>query len=649
LGQGLSVLVEAVELSGVSGSSQGNLVRPQARPRLSSKKLLRRLLRLALEYRGPCTAVVLMQIALVALGLSTLGMTGLGIDFLSSQVLKESPPVQWPFGQQPPAAWSSIQVIATLSGMILIVAVLTAALKYLAAVASSALSQEVLIRIRTDVYSKLQQLSFNFYDAGESSSIINRAAGDASNVRNFIDGVIIKVLTVFLTLTVYLIYMFNMHVWLTIACLASTPLIWLGAVVFSRLVQPAYRHASELSDVMIRTLVENLQGIQVVKGFARETEQADRFQQATDNIRDLKESIFFRISTFQPIIGLLTQINMLVLIGYGGTLVIRGELALGAGLFVFANLLHEFANQVSQITNIANSIQTSLASAERVFEVLDEPVQIATSPDARRLARVSNSIEFDNVSFGYNPDRMILRDISLRIETGECVGITGPTGSGKTTLLSLLKRFYDVSSGSIRLDGVDLRQLNLDDVRRSMGIVFQESFLFSNTVAANIAFGVPDATLEDVTAAAKIAAADEFIRELADKYDSMVGEHGSNLSGGQRQRLALARAIVTDPSVLLLDDATASVDPETEHEIREAMVGAMRERTTIVVSNRLSTLRQTDRIVVLQEGTISAVGTHKELLKSCKYYRELAELQGFSPAERHSIILPNISLVKNVG
>jgi len=437
-----------------------------------------------------------MQITLVALGLSTLGMTGLGIDYLSSQVLKNSPSAQWPFGLHPPAAWSSLQVIAALSGMIFVVALLSAALKYLAAVASAALSQQVLIRIRTDVYSKLQQLSFNFYDAGESSSIINRAAGDASNVRNFVDGVIIKVLTVFLTLTVYLIYMFKMHVWLTIACLASTPLIWVGAVIFSKLVQPAYRHASELSDLMIRTLVENLQGIQVVKGFARENEQADRFQQANHNIRDLKESIFLRISTFQPIIGLLTQINMLVLIAYGGTLVIRGELALGAGLFVFANLLHEFANQVSQITNIANSIQTSLASAERVFEVLDEPIQIASSSDAQRMACVSDSIEFDNVSFGYNPDRMILHNISLRIETGECVGVTGPTGSGKTTLLGLLKRFYDVSSGNIRLDGIDLRQLNLDDVRRSMGIVFQDSFLFSNTVAANIAFGVPDATLE---------------------------------------------------------------------------------------------------------------------------------------------------------
>ncbi|MCA9011505.1 MAG: ABC transporter ATP-binding protein [Planctomycetaceae bacterium] len=616
-------------MSGLSGSPQGSQTSPQASRKLSSKKLLRRLLSLALEYRGPCLAVVVMQIVLVILNLSTLGITGLGIDYLTSQVLTTSSPPQWPFGMAPPASWTPLQVITGLSGLILCVATFTAALKYLAAVASSALSQEVLVRIRTDVYSKLQELSFDFYDAGESSSIINRAASDANNVRNFVDGVIIKVLTVMLTLIVYLVYMLKMHVGLTCVCLASTPLLWIGAVVFSKLVQPAYRQASELSDVMIRTLVENLQGIQVVKGFAREGEQAKRFQEANENIRNLKESIFFRISTFQPGMGLLTQINMLVLIGYGGTLVIRGELALGTGMFVFANLLHEFANQISQITNIANTIQTSLASGERVFEVLDEPIRIQTSASAKHLTSVSDSIEFQDVSFGYQPDRLVLHDVSLRIESGECLGITGPTGSGKTTLLGLLKRFYDVQSGSIRLDGVDLRDLNLDDVRRSMGIVFQDSFLFSNTVASNIAFGVPDASLEQISAAAKIAAADDFIDELPNRYESMVGEHGSNLSGGQRQRLALARAIVTNPSVLLLDDATASVDPETEHEIREAMVAAMHDRTTIIVSNRLSTLRKTDRIVVLQHGTISAVGTHDELLDSCEYYQELAALQGY--------------------
>lgn len=608
--------------------------------RNSSRSLLRRLLGLTLEYRRPCLNVVFLQSLLVALSLSTLGLTGLAIDYLRSVVVPEAEPVRWPLGLTPPADWTPWNVVVAISGVILAVALLTALLKYIAAIASAALSQQVLIRMRTEIYAKLQQLSFHFYDAGESSSIINRAAGDANAVRSFIDGVVIRVLTVTLTLTVYLIYMLQMHVRLTICCLATTPLLWAGAAVFSRMVQPAYRRASDLGDVMIRTLVENLQGIQVVKGFAREAEQAARFREANENIRSLKESIFLRVSTFQPAMGLVTQVNMLVLLSYGGMLVIRGELALGAGLFVFANLLHEFANQVGQITNIVNTIQSSLASADRVFEVLDEPVRISSPADAQRLPAPTGEVQLEHVSFGYSADKPVLTDISLQIAAGECVGITGPTGSGKTTLLSLLMRFYDVTGGCIRLDGKDIRRLHLDDVRRCMGIVFQESFLFSNTVAANIAFGDPEASRERIREAALIAAADGFIQEMPDGYDSMVGEHGSNLSGGQRQRLALARALLADPAILLLDDATASVDPETEHEIRDAMLSAMKGRTTIVVSNRLSTLRRADRIVVLRDGTVDAVGTHEELLQSCDYYREMAELQFSEFADELSLVSP---------
>lgn len=434
---------------------------------MSSASLLRRLLRLALEYRRPCFAVVCMQAMLVWLGLSTLGLTGLGIDYLQHCTLKNADPPDWPFGWAPPDTWSPMIIVTVLSAAIFAVAVLTAGLKYLAAIASGALSQQILIRLRTEIYTKLQVLGFQFYDAGESSSIINRAAGDANNVRNFIDGVIIRLITVVLTLTVYLVYMMQMHPWLTLACLATTPFLWAMAVVFSAVVQPAYRRASELGDVMIRTLVENLQGIQVVKAFARESEQALKFEEANHNIRDLKNSIFFRLSTFQPAMGLLTQINMLVLIGYGGSLVVKGELALGAGLFVFANLLHEFANQVAHITNIANSIQSSLASAERVFEVLDQPVLIQSPENPVELQAIRKSVEFENVTFGYRPDQPVLKDISLRIACGECVGVTGPTGSGKSTLVSLLKRFYDVTSGSLKFDGHDIRALNLDDVRRA--------------------------------------------------------------------------------------------------------------------------------------------------------------------------------------
>ncbi|MFO1006638.1 MAG: ABC transporter ATP-binding protein [Planctomycetaceae bacterium] len=589
--------------------------------------LLRRLIAIGFEYRRGCVEMIAMHLGLVALTLSGLGLTGLGIDYIRSVIEPDSTTPQWPFGIVPPTSWTPMQVVLAIAGAVMIAGLLTALLRYFAAIAAARLTQRVLLRLRSDVYEKLQQLNFDFYDSGESSSIINRAAGDVSSVRSFVDGVIIKVLSVLLTLIVYLIYMLRVHVPLTLVCLSTTPLLWLGASRFSRIVQPAYRKASELGDAMVRTLVENLQGIHVVKGFAREPEEIARFDQANDAIQDEKESIFWMLSTWQPTIGFLTQVNMLILIGYGGWLVIKGEMALGSGLFVFANLLHEFANQVSQITAVANTIQSSLVSSQRVFEVLDTPIRIVSPPNAVVLPRARGEIAFDAATFSYKPGTPVLRDISFTVKPGECLAITGETGAGKSTLLSLLMRFYDVDRGVVCVDGHDVRSLNLDSLRKNIGIVFQEAFLFSHTVAANIAFGRPDATLDDIERAARIACADRFIDEKPDRYDTIVGEHGANLSGGQRQRLSIARALLLDPPILLFDDATASVDPETEHEIREALDSAMQGRTTLVVSNRLSTLRRADRILILEDGQVTAIGHHEELMHSSPYYRRLSELQ----------------------
>lgn len=595
--------------------------------RPSNWSLIGRLLALGWVYRMHCIRVVITQGVLVGLTLAGLGLTGIGIDWLRHQLDPSAAPPQWPFGWQIPSSWTAGQSLWFISGLILIAALVNAGLKFLGAVDAGTLTQRVLVDLRSSLYDKLQRLSFRFFDQNNSSSIINRAAGDASAVRAFVDGVIIKVLTVALTLVVYIAYMLSVHVPLTIACLLTTPLLWWGAARFSREVRPEYVKSSELVDKLILTLAENVQGTQVVKGFAREPEQIERFAEANRAIRDQKQKIFWKVSIFQPIMGGLTQINMMVLLGYGGYLVVQGELALGSGLFVFANLLHEFANQVGQITNIANTIQASLTGAQRVFEVLDAPIEIHSAVDAQRLPRAEGHVEFDGVTFGYDDDKPVLHDVSFDVAPGECIAIVGETGAGKSTLLSLILRCYDPQAGRIRVDGYDVKDLQIDDLRRNIGIVFQEQFLFSHTVAANIAFGHPDASDEEIEEAARIAAAEEFIRELPDGYDTIIGEQGCNLSGGQRQRLAIARALLLDPPILILDDATAAIDPETEHEIQQAVEQALQGRTTFIVGNRLSSVRRADKIIVLEDGRLVQSGTHEELLAVEGHYRRLARLQ----------------------
>lgn len=581
-----------------------------------------RLLRLAWQYRLGCLKVLGFQVLVLGFALFGLGMTGLGVDVIRAGIDPQVDAPRWPFGWQPPADWSVMTVVLLVALLVLLSALVRAAANYGYTVSVAKLvQQQIVVDLRTRVYAKLQRLSFAFFDRHASGTIINRVTADVQLVRMFIDGVLLQTVILCISLGLYLFYMLNIHVPLTLACLATTPFLVWAALIFSRVVKPAYLRNRRLVDQMILRLAEGLQGIAVIKGFGREAEEVERFRQANRHVKEQQNWIFERVSIFSPSITFLTQINLMILLLYGGYLVMHDQLPLGTGLVVFAGLLQRLSTQVSNIANITNSMQRSLTSARRVFEILDAKVDIRDQPGAIPLPRAHGHIRYEHVYAEYEPGSTVLHDIDFEARPGQCVALLGATGSGKSALLSLLPRFYDPARGRILIDGHDLREVRLDDLRRNIGIVFQESFLFSNTVAANIAFGQPDASREQIEKAARIAAAHEFIAQLPQGYDTVLGVAGANLSGGQRQRIAIARALLLEPPILMLDDPTAAVDAQTEHEILEAMESAMQGRTTFVVAHRPSTLQRADFILVLDQGRIVQRGTHAELLVAGGPYR----------------------------
>ncbi len=590
-------------------------------------ELIRRLLALGWRYRGGCLRVLILQVVLLVLGVGGLSLTGLGIDELRFALDGGESP-RWPFGLGPPRTWTAPTLIGVVGGLILLMALARAALNYSYSMAVQRLiHHDIVASLRSAVYDKLQRLSFRFFDEHASGSLINRVTGDVQSVRLFVDGVLIQTVIMVLSLAIYLVYMVSLSPVLTASCLATTPIMVWASSRFSRRIKPEYRRNRELADAMVERLSETVQGINVVKGFAREDDERARFTAAVDELRDQQKRIFWLVSVFGPSVSMLSQVNLVILIGYGGWLVAQGDLPLGSGLIVFAGLLQQFSGQVTNISTIANSVQQSLIAARRVFEILDAPIDIATPVDAMRVPRATGELRFEGVGFSYRPGEPVITGVNLVVPAGARVAVVGITGSGKSTLLSLVPRFIDPSEGRILLDGIDLRQIDLDDLRRNIGVVFQENFLFSNSIGANIAFGRPKATHEQIERAARIAQAHEFISELPKGYDTVLGEAGIGLSGGQRQRLALARALLLEPPILLLDDPTAAVDPGTEAEILSAMRSATQGRTTLIAANRLSTVRDADLVIVIDQGRVVESGTHVELMHGAGYYARIAELQ----------------------
>ena len=596
--------------------------------RYPTKELVRRLLALAWRFRVDCLGSLALSFCLLLLAIAGLQLLGVVIDVIRHTLDQSQPAPVYPFGWIPPPHWTGLHIVTALAIAIVVQALLRAILTYWYNMITARLTQgEIVPELRAQLYAKLQRLSFNFFDVHGSNSIFNRVTGDVQNTRLFVDGVLLQGINLVLTLIVYAIFMWRIQPALTVACLAvSLPLAWLAHYYSARL-RPGYLRNRELTDNMVLLFSEGVRGMQTVKGFAAEAQLSRRFEESNQTVSAQQRKIFWDLSVFTPATQMLSQLSLVILFAYGGWLYVRGQIPLGSGMIVFAGLLQQFTGQVANLSTIANTVEQSLAAARRVFEVLDTPIEVESRPDALLPARLTGSVVFENVSFGYQAGRPVFEHVSFKAKPGQVVGIFGMTGAGKSSLLGLIPRFYDPQAGRILVDGKDLRDLELDAYRRQIGIVYQESFLFSNTITANIAFGYPHAAMAQIEQAARIASAHEFILALPNGYETVLGESGVDLSGGQRQRLALARALLLQPPILVLDDPTASVDARTENEIVSALREAMNGRTTFVVSSRLNLLRRADLILVLEGGRLAQSGTHSELIHRPGPYHETALLQ----------------------
>ena len=605
-----------------------SLSQSRADARYSTGELVRRLLGLAWQFRGDCLQSLFLSVVVLLLGLAGLQMLGAVIDVIRHGIDPTLGAPVYPYGWKPPASWTPLNVVVALSLAIVGQALLRAVLTYRYNMATARLTQgKIVPDLRDKLYAKLQRLSFRFFEVNGSSSIFNRLTGDVQNTRLFVDGVVLQGINMLITLAAYFIFMWQIHPSLTVACLSvAVPLGWVTHY-YSKKLRPGYLRNRELSDDLVQIFSESVLGVQTVKGFAAESNRIMRFEADNREVSSQQQRIFWDLSVFTPSTQFLSQLSLVILFAYGGWLYVAGQIPLGSGLVVFAGLLQQFTGQVATISTIANSVQQSLAAARRVFEVLDTPLDVQDQPGALSPGRLTGRMVFENVTFGYHADQPVLMEVSFEARPGQVIGIFGMTGAGKSTLLGLVPRFYDPQRGRILADGKDVRELELDTFRRQIGIVYQETFLFSNTVSANIAFGHPHATMAQIEEAARIASAHEFIRALPQGYETVLGESGVDLSGGQRQRLALARALLLQPPVLILDDPTASVDARTENEIMSALREAMAGRTTFVVSSRLSLLRRADLILVLEEGWLTQTGTHAELVHRPGPYHETALLQ----------------------
>jgi ATP-binding cassette subfamily B protein len=513
---------------------------------------------------------------------------------------------------------SLLAALAVLIALLACVQGLAAALRRYSAFRTS---YRIEADLRAALYNRVNRLSFDYHDMTSTGQLMSRGSADLHEIQTFVVSIPIN-LAALLMATGAFAFMLYVHAGLAVAAICVYPMVFVITTRFFTKLFPATSRVQQGLGNLASVVEENVAGARLVRSFGREEHEIDKMRAAAATIyRDNMEVTRLR-TIYTPLFSLLPQVGQLVVVAYGGWLVIHGDITIGK-FVTFLQFLSMLVWPVQMLGEQVASGQRAITSAARVWNVLREEPTVRERPHARPLPGGAGEVVFDHVDFSYLPGRPVLRDFSLRVPAGMAVALVGQTGCGKSTVARLLPRFYDIDSGSITIDGVDIRELKLHELRRNVGLVFEDTFLFSDSVRNNIAYGRLDASDEDIERAAQLAQAEEFIGQAPDGYDTVVGEQGHSLSGGQRQRIAIARAVLMQPRVLILDDATSSVDARMEEEIRSALQQVMHGRTTIIISHRLSTISLADQVVLMEDGRVAAMGRHEDLMSGNAAYGEV--------------------------
>jgi ATP-binding cassette, subfamily B, multidrug efflux pump len=511
-------------------------------------------------------------------------------------------------------------------GLILIIAVVRGIAAFGQRFYGEWLTHRVAYDLRNDFYDSVQQLPFAFHDKAQTGDLMSRATSDIGETERFVGIGLMDLLATLLLLVGVVIAMLLESPSLALVALIPMPILLAATLRFGNVVRPMFKSIQEQMGLLSTVMQESLTGIRLVKSFAREPYELEKFDKANSEWFNLRYHLIQVWANNWPFFTFTLAISIFLLLWFGGPRAIAGEVTVGS-LFALIFYVLMLNGPVQRLGFLVNLAATAGASASRVYEIIDTPNDVAEKPGALKLDQVDGRVTFENVTFGYEKEQPVLQDVTFEVEPGETVALIGPTGSGKSTVTNLIPRFYDPVAGRVLVDGHDVRDVELASLRRQMGTVLQDPLLFSATIAENIAYGRPEASEEEIVAAAQAARAHDFIESFPDGYQTRVGERGVTLSGGQKQRIAIARALLPNPRILILDDSTSSVDTETEHLIQQALAVLMEGRTTFVIAQRLLTLKKADVILVLDHGRIVERGNHQELLQSGGLYRRIYDLQ----------------------